>query len=73
MQLMAMVGSLMAGEIAFNAISYEKVPRKMASVHCYAVPGKADYDARGELHRCQRECHQQDGEHDGNHCRCPLE
>jgi hypothetical protein len=34
MQLMAMVGSLMAGEIAFNGISYEKVPRKMASVHC---------------------------------------
>jgi hypothetical protein len=34
MQLMAMVGSLMSGEIAFNAISYEKVPRKMASVHC---------------------------------------
>ena len=33
----------------------------------HAVAGKADDDARGELHRCQGERHQQDGEHDGHH------
>ena len=32
-----------------------------------AVPGEADDDARGELHRCQGERHQQDGEHDRHH------
>ena len=33
----------------------------------HAVPGKADDDARGELHGGQRERHQQDGEYDGHH------